>query len=1381
MRTNLRYALSQLASIVTMSASIMAGAAHGEIPAVKLATTPALVSPSDAWTYYGSATTHTAGLAAWSTTPPEIKALARSLGAGRLDADQFTKNTFDYVRNNIDVEYRFGLGKGARGALIDQSGTPFDQAELMAKLLREGGLAPTVQVGTITLTASQFGFWSGLVTGLDATGQTFTVNAQAACQFLADGAIPALIDGVAVANCTSVSGNLTSVTLGQAWILVNQKLYDPSFKHLTLYPGVDLPAALGCGSQSASTCGSDALGALSNGVTTGTQYGVGYTTNFDVGGLKTYLNARAAALEAYSTANLAMAKVERLVGLSQVDVSYSPAVSGGLDYSAVAQFSISGEIPDQWRTRLHVEFANAGATIITKDLFADEIAGKRLQSYGTGGSLRLFVESQLLASAACSPCSPAVSMTLTHPYKSAFANETAVVSQIKTDLVTGGPPITLIAAMGEQGASTVSHFSALETLNPSPFVGATGSRPGYGIAGSYTGLDSCTGVLVIAACRSDTFASSAARALAQINRSNRLLAAVARARVTPHHFLGLVFYPATPPDNYTAGEVGTVMTLGAMLSIDSNSGSTSDRSAILETSSLVHTEMEQAALQQWLGLGIWAPSFSDFSAIRLRRYFLATTSAQVAAIPCNATINCANLQQAATDGYALMLQDDLSYTFAYKATSVSPLFLGSYKGATGAASGSLTQDVLKSVQDLSKWSLKAGKPKVDLGRGGLSLTPNPDLVAGSGSFPTSLPFQRFYDSSVNIAERNESTPLPEIVLHYEDVSTLASYYTGNDGHDGTLTYYGPDTNVFSRIGGGWTHNYQISANLSSDVSNVMGERSALEATAFVAGLYTTLDLSRQATFNSHVGATWSSGWLMGQFYNNTVAVSRPPSSETFLRLPSGAFSNGLSAPEVLIQTGAPKPTGGPDDYTPVNFILKLADGSAITFDVARKGERTSLEICDTDPNQTTYSCDRPGGTTFKATDWKFANGVNVHFDYAEAFEYPKSDSLTNAESGSHYELTRVSNSLGRVLNFEREVLPAHGDSHTAFSRLIAVTDEAARRVQFVSENCPASASNNGGGFATTTFLTCLTLKVVLPDSRVLKYDYSPATTGAVPAGVVRPTYRLWKVYTPSDLTVPLQTFNYDDLGRVASITDNLSHTASYFAGSAGGTERWAQGEAVSPGAALSIQIHDERNNVVKTIDALGRIGLTAYDDLGRVASDSSPELGVTTYVHDVRGNVTSTTNSPKPNSTLSVISTASTYVGGATVLPWACANLATCNRPLTETDARGGLTNYSWNADGSLAQSLAPALIGGARAQIDLSYLSFTGTDGASFTLLGGKTEKVSASQNLVMAYTYDTANHYVLKTATVDPAGQNLRTCFQFDPIGRLTATTDPRAGACP
>src|SRR6185312_11131050 len=141
-----------LALILRLTAGLIIGAclvrpAAADAPTNNLISAP-LVSPTAAWTYYGGATTHSNSVAAWTQTPPELAALSRSLGANRLSAAVYTQNVFDYVRNNIQTEFRFGLGKGARGALIDQSGTPFDQAELMVDLLRLGGVSASYQVGT---------------------------------------------------------------------------------------------------------------------------------------------------------------------------------------------------------------------------------------------------------------------------------------------------------------------------------------------------------------------------------------------------------------------------------------------------------------------------------------------------------------------------------------------------------------------------------------------------------------------------------------------------------------------------------------------------------------------------------------------------------------------------------------------------------------------------------------------------------------------------------------------------------------------------------------------------------------------------------------------------------------------------------------------------------------------------------------------------------------------------------------------------------------------------------------------------------------------------------------------------------------------------------
>src|SRR5262245_12612297 len=91
---------------------------------VKIATAP-LVSPTSATGYYGSASTHTYGTFGYGTgssnpRPPEIVELARAL---KNDPDLI----YEYVRNTIKVNFSYGLQKGALGAIIDNSGTSFDQ------------------------------------------------------------------------------------------------------------------------------------------------------------------------------------------------------------------------------------------------------------------------------------------------------------------------------------------------------------------------------------------------------------------------------------------------------------------------------------------------------------------------------------------------------------------------------------------------------------------------------------------------------------------------------------------------------------------------------------------------------------------------------------------------------------------------------------------------------------------------------------------------------------------------------------------------------------------------------------------------------------------------------------------------------------------------------------------------------------------------------------------------------------------------------------------------------------------------------------------------------------------------------------------------------
>src|SRR4051794_36941924 len=79
-----------------------------------------LVTPASALTYYqGQGLTSNPRTILGSTNPdPDIVAMAKALG-NNPDA------IYEWVRNNVEIEFMFGLQKGARGAMLDKSGTAF--------------------------------------------------------------------------------------------------------------------------------------------------------------------------------------------------------------------------------------------------------------------------------------------------------------------------------------------------------------------------------------------------------------------------------------------------------------------------------------------------------------------------------------------------------------------------------------------------------------------------------------------------------------------------------------------------------------------------------------------------------------------------------------------------------------------------------------------------------------------------------------------------------------------------------------------------------------------------------------------------------------------------------------------------------------------------------------------------------------------------------------------------------------------------------------------------------------------------------------------------------------------------------------------------------
>jgi len=101
---------------------------------------------------------------------------------------------------------------------------------------------------------------------------------------------------------------------------------------------------------------------------------------------------------------------------------------------------------------------------------------------------------------------------------------------------------------------------------------------------------------------------------------------------------------------------------------------------------------------------------------------------------------------------------------------------------------------------------------------------------------------------------------------------------------------------------------------------------------------------------------------------------------------------------------------------------------------------------------------------------------------------------------------------------------------------------------------------------------------------------------------------------------------------------------------------------------------------------------------GQLTKLTKPEGNYFTFAYDGRGNRTLTKAYPKPGSGLTVLTTSAAY-------PSTCANIKVCNQPTSTTDTAGNITNYYYNADGSLDYVQAPPpWPGGVRPETHYSY-----------------------------------------------------------------------------
>jgi RHS repeat-associated protein len=1375
-----------------------ASAAHAQTyqPSSRIGTA-ALLTPGAANGYYPPSTTHTNGLGL-TQRPDEVRELARAL---RNDVDLI----YDYVRNNVEVEWAYGLRKGAMGALIDRSGTPFDQAHLMVELLRESGYSASYRVGTIQLSGTQFSAWTGLQ------------SATAACQLLSSGGIPAIINSSTSATCAYGTANVSTITVGHVWVAVviggTTYVFDPSYKTHAFLAGINLATTAGL------TTGTP-LSNATNGMTSGTNSGVSFVRNLNTETLTASLQTYSTNLLTYMTANPA-ASMDDIVGGQRI-VRFEAPVGGlrqtSLPYTATVDRTWTGDIPDAYRTTLGIKIDKQGgvgmATIITASVYVDETYGRRLvvntnfvTSAGSGGyttntfSLLVMGRSEQIAQLGTYSAfelflqrDGLITLTANHPYAAAsdgtatangsymdVAAPTAIAKSVYMML-----PITILNAWGDTNSGLADAWGQRNDAVVPPTIPQS--------------CETCPDDYRQSAgdARRDQLASSW---MVQATRASQLHAEIGDGIYSHHRSLGVVAGDAQPrqfcigqcefqqPDLRTfyyniVDSFDRIDVDDGFSYIDRNADAADRRAAIFAIAA-TRDALEASVAGQVADLpdtsstatrfdwGNRPPSAEDLSnGFGPRRFYqfnggnaafaddLAVTEGQTSSTVPENSHNCGgepllgtNEVQSRRNGLGAVVTN---YAIAgFDVVSSEEAFLGPgqrggafYIPAPNNPTVCGHYDSMQRGGALVAVRTVSGDP-IEIAH----ITVGTRFLAKGGGGGAQTSHQAQYDPS-KAADILKS--------RFVDRSTAI----GVDLTKGAVTYASPAS---LSIGSG-DFPYQLSANL-------IWRGGFVPTNAFGPDIHT------------QPSAPWTSNW------HNMLSISASgleAMGETDARAAAGtiaaflveqdiyraAYSPQREAAALLVaawqlkQVTANVVTVSVGNDT--RQFVRIANGQYISPGAAgyatlvQTGQRTAgvyqESVCI--PLDINYSPTRgwlDNGVSFQVTS---ANGdVQTFVRWTQVilnsggsgcaaqlrgfrmstWSFPQgvSVSLTynQVEEFSAPVLTEVANSLGRRIRFTYMGL-GPAFRWTGFDNGLSGGD--LRTVAITST----------GGLETISAIT----------------DAGGAQT-RFSASVVAGEPRLTEVYDANDTTTPSLRYTYDTLGRVKEAQDAVALQV-------GGRDPYefriapgARGEREDPLGnryAVLFNVHDASGvRWQRFIDELGRVTNARIDGRGRTNRYIYPELDEEQIAFDVRNRVTQLTRVAKPGSGLANI------VVGAT---WN----DTWNKPATITDARGFRTDFAYVASGvgagQMQSATRPAPSGaapigsGARPIYSFTYTGQTGSFGRVVT--------ATDPTGLVTSTAYNATSGVV--TSTTFDAGAapriNAVTSFTYDAAGNTLTVTDPR-----
>lgn len=192
-------------------------------------------------------------------------------------------------------------------------------------------------------------------------------------------------------------------------------------------------------------------------------------------------------------------------------------------------------------------------------------------------------------------------------------------------------------------------------------------------------------------------------------------------------------------------------------------------------------------------------------------------------------------------------------------------------------------------------------------------------------------------------------------------------------------------------------------------------------------------------------------------------------------------------------------------------------------------------------------------------------------------------------------------------------------------------------------------------------------------------------------------------------------------------------------------------------------------------DPLSKTTGFQYDSNGRLTRTTQPEGNYVEHVYDARGNVTQTTRVDKAGSAPNNIVTSASY--SAT-----CANAKVCNQPNSTTDARGKVTDYTYDTGhgGVLTVTQPAPTTGGTRPQARYTYSTVSGVSLLTGVSACQTTASCAGTADEVKSTAgYDTQHRLASVTTAAGDGSLTATTSYTYDSAGNVVTADGPLSGA--